>query len=191
MNFRGIHKFELGGKSMENDYSSFLQKDENGSITSFDESKMASYIDSLLSKAVASYKAKVAKEQEMSKLDGEQRLAKQMEEFEASKKEWEISMKNQRRDLVIEKAKAKLANDFSETEIELFTKNITDDEKESLKYIDALVAERKKFLDESQKKIIEKLQSNQPSSSTESNADGKIKKPAPTISAEEIKKRYK
>ena len=90
-----------------------------------------------------------------------------------------------------EKAKAKLANDFSETEIELFTKNITDDEKESLKYIDALVAERKKFLDESQKKIIEKLQSNQPSSSTESNADGKIKKPAPTISAEEIKKRYK
>lgn len=191
MNFRGIHKFELGGKSMENDYSSFLQKDENGSITSFDESKMASYIDSLVSKGVDSYKAKVAKEQEMSKLDGEQRLAKQMEEFEASKKEWEISMKNQRRDLVVEKAKAKLANDFSETEIELFTKNITDDEKESLKYIDALVAERKKFLDESQKKIIEKLQSNQPSSSTESNADGKIKKPAPTISAEEIKKRYK
>ena len=176
---------------MENDYSSFLQKDENGSITSFDESKMASYIDSLVSKGVDSYKAKVAKEQEMSKLDGEQRLAKQMEEFEASKKEWEISMKNQRRDLVVEKAKAKLANDFSETEIELFTKNITDDEKESLKYIDALVAERKKFLDESQKKIIEKLQSNQPSSSTESNADGKIKKPAPTISAEEIKKRYK
>lgn len=191
MNFRGIHKFELGGKSMENDYSSFLQKDENGSITSFDESKMASYIDSLVSKGVDSYKAKVAKEQEMSKLDGEQRLAKQMEEFEASKKEWELSMKNQRRDLVVEKAKAKLANDFSETEIELFTKNITDDEKESLKYIDALVAERKKFLDESQKKIIEKLQSNQPSSSTESNADGKIKKPAPTISAEEIKKRYK
>ena len=191
MNFRGIHKFELGGKSMENDYSSLLQKDENGSITSFDESKMASYIDSLVSKGVDSYKAKVAKEQEMSKLDGEQRLAKQMEEFEASKKEWELSMKNQRRDLVVEKAKAKLANDFSETEIELFTKNITDDEKESLKYIDALVAERKKFLDESQKKIIEKLQSNQPSSSTESNADGKIKKPAPTISAEEIKKRYK
>lgn len=191
MNFRGIHKFELGGKSMENDYSSFLQKDENGSITSFDESKMASYIDSLVSKGVDSYKAKVAKEQEMSKLDGEQRLAKQMEEFEASKKEWELSMKNQRRDLVVEKAKAKLANDFSETEIELFTKNITDDEKESLKYIDALVAERKKFLDESQKKIIEKLQSNQPSSSTESNADGKIKKPAQTISAEEIKKRYK
>ena len=117
---------------MENDYSSFLQKDENGSITSFDESKMASYIDSLVSKGVDSYKAKVAKEQEMSKLDGEQRLAKQMEEFEASKKEWEISMKNQRRDLVVEKAKAKLANDFSETEIELFTKNITDDEKESL-----------------------------------------------------------
>lgn len=191
MNFRGIQKFELGGKSMENDYSSFLQKDDNGSITSFDESKMASYIDSLVSKGVDSYKAKVAKEQEMAKLDGEQRLAKQMEEFEASKKEWEISMKNQRRDLVVEKAKAKLANDFSETEIELFTKNITDDEKESLKYIDALVAERKKFLDESQKKIIEKLQSNQPSSSTESNADGKIKKPAQTISAEEIKKRYK
>lgn len=191
MNFRGIHKFELGGKSMEKDYSSFLQKDDNGSITSFDESKMASYIDSLVSKGVDSYKAKVAKEQEMSKLDGEQRLAKQMEEFEASKKEWELSMKNQRRDLVVEKAKAKLANDFSETEIELFTKNITDAEKESLKYIDALVAERKKFLDESQKKIIEKLQSNQPSSSTESNADGKIKKPAQTISAEEIKKRYK
>ena len=90
MNFRGIHKFELGGKSMENDYSSFLQKDENGSITSFDESKMASYIDSLVSKGVDSYKAKVAKEQEMSKLDGEKKLEKQMEEFEASKKEWEL-----------------------------------------------------------------------------------------------------
>lgn len=176
---------------MENDYSSFMQKDDNGSITSFDESKLSSYIDSLVSKGVESYKAKVAKEQEMSKLDGEQRLAKQMEEFEASKKEWETSMKAQKRELVVEKAKTKLATDFSENEIALLTKNITDDEKESLKYIDELVAERKKFLDESQKKFLEKLQGNQPSSDSQSNADGKIEKPAQGYSANEIKDRYK
>ena len=181
---------------MENDYTSFMEKNEDGSIKSFNEEKLASYIDSLVSKGVnsgvESYKAKVAKDQERQKMTADEQLADRLKEFEKEKAEWEKNYKDQRRELVVEKAKSKLSANFSESEIELFTKHITDDEKESMKYIDSLVAERTKFLEENKKKIIEELQSKQPQGASQSNTDNvsnnrkEVKK-----SSQDIKNLYK
>ena len=74
-----MRKFELGGKSMELDYASFMENNEDGSIKSFDKSKLESYVDSLISKGVnsgvESYKAKVAKEQEREKMSADEKLS--------------------------------------------------------------------------------------------------------------------
>lgn len=195
MNSGGIRKFELGGNSMENDYTSFIEKNEDGSIKSFDESKLSSYIDSLVSKGVnagvESYKSKIAKDQEREKMTADEKLADQMKEFEKLKADWETTRKSQMRDIVVEKAKAKLASNFSESEIELFTKHITDNEKESMEYVESLVAERVKFLEESKKKIIEELQSKQPQSTTQSNAKDDSGNQQPVKrTAQEIKEFY-
>lgn len=175
MTLGGIRKFELGGKSMENDYTSFMEKNEDGSIKSFDENKLSSYIDSLISKGVntgiENFKAKVAKDQEREKMTADEQLADRLKEFEKAKAEWEKDYKAQRRELVIEKAKSKLSANFSESEIALFTQHITEDEKESMKYIDSLVEERAKFLEESKKKLIEELQSKQPQGASQSNTE--------------------
>lgn len=158
---------------MENDYSSFMEKNEDGSIKSFDESKLSSYIDSLISKGVNSgvenYKAKIAKEQEREKMSADEKLSAERKEFENLKAEWETTRKSQMRDIVAEKAKAKLSANFSETEMALFLQHITDDEKESMKYVDSLVSERIKFLEESKKKLIEEMQSNLPVVSSQTN----------------------
>ena len=160
---------------MENDYTSFMEKNEDGSIKSFDENKLSSYIDSLISKGVntgiENYKAKVAKDQEREKMTADEQLADRLKEFEKAKAEWEKDYKAQRRELVIEKAKSKLSANFSESEIALFTQHITEDEKESMKYIDSLVEERAKFLEESKKKLIEELQSKQPQGASQSNTE--------------------
>lgn len=177
---------------MENDYSSFMQKNDDGSVASFDNEKFTSFIDASIGKAVEAYKAKAQKEQEKANMNENERIAKEREEFEAEKLAWSNSMKSQKRDLVIEKAKAKLSNGFSETEIALFTQNVTDDEKTSLKYIEDLVAERNKFLEDSKKKLIEELQNKQPVSSSQSNADsGKNQTKSSTISSDDIKNIYK
>lgn len=180
---------------MENDYTSFMEKNEDGSIKTFDENKLTSYIDSLVSKGVnsgvESYKAKVAKEQEREKMTAEQKLAEQIKDFEKTKNEWENTRKSQMRELVVEKAKAKLANKFSESEIELFVKHITDNETESLNYVDSLVAERTKFLEESKKKLIEELQSKQPLSSSQSNTSDEANHTIVKKSSQDIKNLYK
>lgn len=181
---------------MENDYTSFIEKNEDGSIKSFDEAKMASYIDSLVSKGVnagvETYKAKVAKDQERAKMTADEALADKMKEFEKLQADWESTRKAQMRELVVEKAKSKLASNFSETEIELFTKHITDDEKESMKYIDSLVAERTKFLEESKKKIKEELQTNQPASKSQSNSENvSTNQKVVKKSSQDIKELYK
>lgn len=181
---------------MENDYTSFIEKNEDGSIKSFDEAKMASYIDSLVSKGVnagvETYKAKVAKDQERAKMTADEALADKMKEFEKLQADWEATRKAQMRELVVEKAKTKLSEKFSEAEIELFTKHITDDEKESMKYIDSLVAERTKFLEESKKKIIEELQTKQPQSNSQSNTDNESSnQKVVKRTSQEIKNHYK
>lgn len=193
----GYSKFELGGKNMENDYSSFLEKNDDGSVKSFDESKFASYVDSLISKGVNSgvenYKNKVAKEQELSKMSDQEKFTKEKEDFEKLKSDWETTMKQQKRELVVEKAKAKLANNFSESEIALLTANVSDDEKSSLKYIDDLVAERTKFIDAKTKEIIEKIQSKQPVITTQSNTKNEStnQNAVKQKTAQEIKNIYK
>ena len=160
---------------MELDYTSFMENNEDGSFKSLDKGKLESYIDSLISKGVnsgvESYKAKVAKEQERERMTADEKLSAERKEFEKLQAEWEETRKSQMRDIVIEKAKAKLASNFSESEVELFTKHITDNEKESLAYIDSLVAERTKFLEESKKKLIEELQTQQPQGTSQSNTD--------------------
>lgn len=181
---------------MELDYTSFMENNEDGSIKSFDKSKLESYVDSLISKSIntgiENYKAKVAKEQEREKMTADQQLAEKMKDFEKLQAEWETTRKNQMRELVVEKAKSKLSANFSESEIELFTKYINDDEKESMKYIDSLVAERTKFLEESKKKLIEELQSKQPPSTSQSNTDNPSSNPKPVKkTSQDIKNLYK
>ena len=197
MNSGGIRKFELGGKSMELDYASFMENNEDGSFKALDKKKLESYVDSLISKGVnsgvESYKAKIAQEQEREKMTADEKLSAERKEFEKLQAEWEKTRKSQMRDIVIEKAKAKLASNFSQSEVELFTKHITDDEKESIAYIDSLVAERTKFLEDSKKKIIEELQSKQPSSNSQSNANATSgNEPQPVKrTSQEIKDLYK
>lgn len=175
---------------MENDYSAFLEKNEDGSIKSFDESKMTSYIDSLVSRGVDSYKAKVAKEQEIAKMTNEEKLAAQMKELEKAKADWEETRKAQKREIVVERAKSKLNNNFSEAEIELLVKHVTDDEKESMKYIDALIAERSKFVEEKTKSIIEELQSKQPKSLSQANNETAKNNQAPVKKTQQEIKNY-
>lgn len=180
----------------EKDYSSFMQKGEDGAVTSFDESKFSSFMDALIgekvNKGIDNYKAKVAKEQEMAKLSNDEKYNQLLKDLETKQAEWETQRKSQMRDIVVEKAKAKLGDKFSQTEIDLLVQNVTDDEKASLKYIDKLVEERTKFLDESKKKLIEELQSNQPPISTKTNTtnDGN-QKPATKRTSQDIKNLYK
>ena len=80
-------------------------------------------------------------------------------------------MKAQKTELVLAKAKVKLASaNFSEKEIEILSKSINDDEKSSLEMIDALVAERQKSREDERKKLIEEIQSNQPRTGSQANA---------------------
>ena len=187
----------------EKDYSSFIQRGEDGNVTSFDENKFSSFMDALINekvnKGIDNYKTKVAKEQEMAKMSSDEKynqMLKDLEikekEIEARQAEWETQRKSQMRDIVVEKAKSKLSDKFSQTEIDLLIQNVTDDEKTSLKYIDKLVEERTKFLEESEKKLIEKLQSNQPPVSVKSNSINDInQQPAMKRTKQDIKNLYK
>ena len=177
---------------MENDYSSFIEKNEDGTVKSFDEGKLTSYIDSLVSKGVESYKAKTAKEAEIAKMTADEQLNARIKEFEKQQAEWEVTLKNQKKDIVVEKAKAKLGDNFSEEEKKLLLQNVTDDEKASMKYIETLVAERTKFIEEKTKSIIDKLQSQQPASNTQANSDNGNNQQKPVKkNAQEIRNMYK
>ena len=177
---------------MENDYSSFIEKNEDGSIKSFDETKMTSYIDSLVSKGVESYKAKTAKEAEIAKMTADEQLNARIKEFEKQQAEWEVTVKSQKRDIVVEKAKAKLGDNFSEDEKKLLLQNVTDDEKTSMKYIETLVAERLKFIEEKTKSIIDELQSKQPTSNSQSNSKDEGSQTTPVKkNLQDIKNFYK
>lgn len=156
---------------MANDYSSFLQKGEDGSVQSFDESKLQSYIDSMVGQGVTAFKNKFEKEQQKASMTEQQKFDTARAEFEEEKNKFNEFMKSQRTELVLAKAKVKLANaNFSEKEIEILSKSINDDEKSSLEMIDALVAERQKSREDDRKKLIEDLQRNQPKTSIQANA---------------------
>jgi hypothetical protein len=179
-----------------NDFSSFMEKNEDGSIKSLDEGKMQSYIDSLISKGVnagvESYKAKQAEAERISKMTADEQMALRQKEFDDKVAQWEATVRSQKRDLVVEKAKTRLEPLFSAKEIELLSKNISDDEKESLKYVDLLVAERTKFVEEKTKSIKEELQSKQPVSSSQSNTqDEEPNQKVAKRTQQDIKNMYK
>ena len=134
---------------MPNDYSSFMQKGEDGSIQSFDEAKMQSYIDALVNKGVDSFKAKFEKEQAKANMSEQEKFDARVKEFEEIQAKFNESMKTQKIELITEKAKARLEKaEFSEAEIAVLTRFINEDEKASLEMIDSMVAERQKLFEE-------------------------------------------
>ncbi len=177
---------------MPNDYSSFMQKGEDGSIQSFDETKMQSYIDALVNKGVDSFKAKFEKEQAKANMSEQEKLNADKVEFEKQREEFLNTMKAQKIELITEKAKARLEKaEFSEAEIAVLTKFITEDEKTSLEMIDSLVAERQKVFDENKQKLIEEIQAKQPSTGTTSNAKSEKQPEVVKRTSEDIKNLYK
>lgn len=176
---------------MEKDYTSFMEKNDDGSIK-VDTIKLDSYIDSMVSKGVESYKNKVAKEQERAKMTEQEQYADKLKEIEQMKLDWENEKKTQMKEIISEKAKTKLSTNFSEKEIKLFLNHITDNEKESMAYIDAIVEERNKFIDETKKKLIEELQSNEPKTKTQTNStNGSSNQKVVKRTSQEIKDMYK
>ena len=177
---------------MPNDYSSFMQKGEDGSIQSFDETKMQSYIDALVNKGVDAFKAKFEKEQAKANMSEQEKFDARVKEFEEIQAKFNESMKTQKIELITEKAKARLEKaEFSEAEIAVLTKFITEDEKSSLEMIDSLVAERQKLFDENKQKLIEELQAKQPKTGTTSNAKNEKNPEVIKRTSEDIKNLYK
>lgn len=178
---------------MEKDYSSFMQKAEDGSIQSFDEEALTRYIDSQVGQGVTSFQKKFEKAQEDAKMTEQQKLDKDRKEFEEAKLAFENEMKAKKVELISEKAKAKLSNaNFSEKEIELLVKYVNDDETNSLSMIDSLIAERKNIIEENTKKAIENIQSHQPQSNTNANASKEAgQKEVTKRTSQEIKNLYK
>lgn len=177
---------------MEKDYTSFMEANEDGSFKLSDTSKLDSYIDSMVSKGVESYKTKLAKEQERAKMTEQEQYAEKLKEIEQMKLDWENEKKTQMKAIISEKAKTKLSTNFSKKEIELFLTHITDNEKESMKYIDAIVEERNNFIEETKKKLIEELQSNEPKTKTQANSNnGSSNRQEVKKTSQQIKDMYK
>ena len=170
------------------DYSMYLKTNEDGTQT-FDnagfQKAMQSEIDSAVSKGVETFKKSYEQKLANEKLS-------EQEKFENEKKEFEAYRINAKKEIVSAKAKARLeGKGFSETEISTLLGFVSDDEDASLKVIDTMVAERTKFIDDTNKKVLEELQKNQPKVSTTSNAE-KTGKQAPVKqkTAEEILQSY-
>lgn len=140
-----------------NDY---VSTNEEGGFT-LDEKGFQSAFDAEIRKAVETYKNgkgrnELKKElEEEARLSAEDKLKKEREEFERYKLQTKIEI-NQT------KARARLENKgFTDKEVSYLLKNITDNEEESLKEIDELIAERTAFIDNTRKNAIETLQSGQ------------------------------
>ena len=179
---------------MANDYSSFMQTNEDGSIQSLDTAKMQSFIDAQISKGVDSFKAKFEKEQAKANMSEQEKFEADKVAFAKEREDFLNTMKAQKIELITEKAKARLEKaNFSEAEVNVLTKFITEDEKTSLDMIDSLVAERQKSFEENKKKVIEEIQSKQPKTRTTSNSNadnGKTSEVVKRTSAD-IKNIYK
>lgn len=142
------------------DIKQFVKLNENGEIE-FDEKGFKSEYDSEVYKAVDKYKNgkgrdEIRRELEQeAKLTAEEKLKAEREEFEAYRQKTKIEL-NQ--------AKARTKFDdklFSQEEIEFILSTVNDNEEASLSKIDSLIAARKKFVEESQKDTIQKIQQQQ------------------------------
>lgn len=178
---------------MENDYSSFLQKGEDGSVQSFDEKKLQSYIDSMVGQGVTAFKTKFEKEQQKASMTEQQKFDEEKAEFEKSKKDFDDFMRNERTQLVVAKAKVKLSgSNFTDKEIEILSKTINDDENSSMEMIDNLISERQKLVEQIRQKVIEEIQSNHPKTGSQSNTKDEPKhKEVKSKTSQDIKNLYK
>lgn len=138
----------------------FVKLNDNGEIE-FDENGFQSEFDSEISRAVDKYKNGKGKDEmrrqveEEAKQTAEEKLQKAMADFEAYKLSETIKLNQS-------KAQAKLVGKgFSEKEIEIMLSHVNDNEETSLSIIDTLIAEREKFIAETNKKAIESLQTKQ------------------------------
>jgi len=137
----------------------FAKVDENGGLVldndAFNKS-LNSYVDSSISKAIESAKANWEKKANEAKLSEE-------EKFAQAKQDFEIFMRNEKKSINQEKAKAKLSGkDFTKEEIDVLIESVTDDAN-SLKSVDVFVSQREKVLAGYKQKLIEELQTKQDS----------------------------
>lgn len=178
---------------MANDYSSFMQRGEDGAVQSFDDAKFQSYVDSAISKGVTAFQEKFEKKQAEANMTDQQKFEQARQDLEKAKEDFARDMKAQRTEIVADKAKVKLQSaSFSEKEIEILTKYVTDDEKSSFEMIDALITERQKLFEDNKKKVIENIQSRQPKSSTQANAEGNSTQvTAKKMTSQDIKNHYR
>lgn len=169
------------------DIEKFVKLNEDGAIE-VDRSAFQSALDSEISKAVDKYakgkgRDEIRKQlEEEAKLSADEKLRAEKEEFEEYKKTETIKL-NQ------EKAKAKLeGKGFSETEINYMIGNVGLDSENSMKVIDTLIEERKKFIVDTQKQTLENIQKQQQQSGTQNlaSADNKDAPQVQRRSSEEI-----
>lgn len=146
------------------DIEKYVRLNDEGKIE-IDKDAFQSGLDAEIYKAVDTYRKGKGKEEMRKQLEDEakqtadERLRKEREEFEAYKLSETIKL-NQA------KAKTRLADKgFSEKEIEIMLSHVDNDEEKSLSTIDTLIAERQKFIEETNKRAIENLQSQQQANS--------------------------
>lgn len=148
------------------DIKQFVKLNDNGEIE-FDEKGFKSEYDSEVYKAVDKYKNgkgrdEIRRELEQeAKLTAEEKLKAERDEFETYKQKTKIEL-NQ--------AKARTKFDdklFAQEEIDFYLASVSDDEEESLARIDKLINVRKKFVEESQKNTIQKIQQQQQNVTTQ------------------------
>ena len=135
----------------------FAKVDENGGLVLDDAAfnkALNSFVDSSVSKAVDTAKTNWEKKANEAKLSEEEKLAQARQEFE-------IFMRDEKKKINQEKAKAKLTGkNFTKEEIEVMLEAINDDES-SLKSVDIFVAQRDKVLADYKQKLIEEMQTKQ------------------------------
>lgn len=146
------------------DIEKYVRLNDEGKIE-IDRDAFQSGLDAEIYKAVDKYRNGKGKDEirkqleEEAKQTADERLKKERDEFEAYKLSETIKL-NQA------KAKNRLADKgFSEKEIEIMLSHVDNDEEKSLSTIDTLIAERQKFIEETNKRAIENLQSQQQTNS--------------------------
>lgn len=142
------------------DIEKFVKLNDAGEID-IDKDAIDSMFTAEVNRAVEKYRNGKGKDEirkqleEEAKLTAEQKLKAEREEFEAYRQKTKIEL-NQ--------AKARTKFDdklFSQEEIDFILSTVNDNEETSLSKIDSLITARKKFVEESQKDTIQKIQQQQ------------------------------
>lgn len=170
----------------------FVRLNDNGELET-DNDAFESMFTAEVNRAVEKYRNGKGKDEirkqleEEAKLTAEEKLKSEREAFEKYKLETKIEINRT-------KAKARLENKgFSEKEINYLLKNITDNEEDSLKEIDELIAERTTFIDNTKKSAIQDLQKGQQNSGNPTTYKPDSDEPAKPVkrTAQDILSRYR